>query len=87
MDQKSIMTFPCLFPIKVFGLAKTEFDALVVEIIRRHVPDLSADSVRCRLSQQGQYVSVTVTIWAKSKQQLDDIYLELTKNKKVLMAL
>ena len=86
-DQDTIMKFPCQFPIKVMGTASDDFDTMVVEIIKKYVTELSKDAVKSRLSQEGNYVAVTVTIEAESRQQLDNIYLDLTEHKNVLMAL
>ncbi len=85
--EESLLEFPCQFPIKVMGLADRNFDLLVVELVRRHVPDLSEGSVKSRLSREGKYVSITVTVNAQSREQLDNIYLELTGHERVLMAL
>lgn len=85
--EESLLVFPCQFPIKVMGLAGNNFDLLVVELVRRHVPDLSEGAVRSRLSREGKYVSITVTVNAQSREQLDNIYLELTGHERVLMAL
>ena len=86
VDQ-TLLKFPCDFPIKAMGKSEDDFDALVVEIIRKHCPDLLEGAVKSRLSKAGNYVSVTVTIQARSRNQLDDIYMDLTSNEKVLMAL
>ena len=86
-EQDSVMDFPCQFPIKVMGLAEQHFDLLVVEIVRRHAPDLSEGAVKSRYSKEGKYVSITVTVTAQSREQLDNIYLELTSHGKVLVAL
>ena len=86
-SEDEIMKFPCQFPIKVMGIATDNFDIVVTDIIKKHVFDLSEDAVKSRFSQEGKYVSVTVTIEAKSRQQLDNIYFDLTEHKKVLMAL
>ena len=86
-EQDSIMEFPCNFPIKVMGVAEENFDMLVVNIVRKHAPDLTEGAVKSRMSKQGKYVSITVTVTAKSRQQLDNIYMELTAHEKVLMAL
>ena len=83
----SILSFPCNFPIKVMGKAENEFDSLVVELVRRHYPDILEGAVKTRLSNGGKYMSVTVIISAKSRSQLDKIYEELSSNKRVLMAL
>ena len=85
--KESALTFPCSFPIKAMGVAADDFDALVVTLIRRHSPDLLEGAVQTRLSRQGKYMSVTVTVEARSQLQLDDIYRELTGHKRVLMAL
>ena len=86
-DEESLLKFPCEFPIKVMGEASDHFDALVVEIVRRHCPDLGEGAVSTRASRKGNYVSVTVTIQAQSRTQLDSIYLDLTAEERVLMAL
>ncbi len=86
-EEDSIMSFPCQFPIKAMGMAEEGFDVLVVGIIRKHAPDLSEGAIKSRLSQEGKYISVTVVVEAESRQQLDNIYLELTAHEKVLMAL
>lgn len=86
-EEDSIMTFPCQFPIKIMGMAEANFDITVVNIVRKHVPDLAEGAVKSRLSKEGKYISITVTVKAESRQQLDNIYLELTSHEKVLMAL
>ena len=86
-NQDSIIEFPCQFPIKAMGIAETNFDALVVGIVRKHVPDLTDFTVKSRLSRGARYISVTVTIEAKSRQQLDNIYMDLTAHEKILVAL
>jgi hypothetical protein len=86
-ETDAALTFPCSFPIKVMGIAAEDFDALVVMLVRRHSPDLAEGAVRTRLSRQGKYMAVTVTVEAHSRSQLDDIYRELTGNERILMAL
>ncbi len=87
IDEDTIMEFPCQFPIKAIGMAEDGFDVLVVGIVRKHAPELSENAVKSRLSKEGKYISITVTVKADSKQQLDNIYLELTAHEKVLWAL
>lgn len=86
-EQDSIMTFPCQFPIKAMGVAEEGFDILVVGLVRKHAPDLAEGAIKSRLSQGGKYMSITITVEAESRQQLDSIYLELTGHEKVIMAL
>jgi len=86
-EEETLLEFPCEFSIKAMGLATPEFDAVVVEIVRRHAPDLGEGAVRTRPSSGGKYLAVTVTINAISKQQLDSIYQALTDHELVLMSL
>ena len=85
--EDSPLTFPCEFPIKAMGKDENDFDVLVVEIVSKHAPDIYENAVKTRTSHGGKYISVTVTIQAESRAQLDNIYLELTANERVLMAL
>ena len=85
--EESLLQFPCSFPIKAMGKAETDFDAVVVEIVRRHAPDLMESAVVTRPSKGGKWVSVTVTIQATSQKQLDAIYQALSDHDQVVMAL
>jgi len=83
----TLLKFPCEFPIKAMGRAEQEFDSLVVGLVRRHYPDLREGAVKTRLSNGGRYMAVTITITAQNREQLDNIYMELTADERVLMAL
>ncbi|WP_456374540.1 HP0495 family protein [Thiolapillus sp.] len=81
------MTYPCRIKIRAMGLDEDDFDALVVEIIRRHCPDIHEAAVTTRASRNGKYISVGVDIEAQSREQLDAIYDDLTAHDRVLMRL
>lgn len=83
----SPLTFPCTFPIKVMGKAADDFDLHVIEIVRRHVPDLREGAVRSQLSRNGNYMSITVTFEATSREQLDALYRDLTGSERALVVL
>lgn len=83
----SLLEFPCQFPIKIMGLAGQDFDALVLEIVRRHVTCLDDSAVRVRPSREGKYRALTVTIEAHSQAHLDAIYMELSAHERILMVL
>jgi putative lipoic acid-binding regulatory protein len=86
-QQQTLLEFPCRFPIKAMGKAGEDFDALVVQLVRRHVPDLNEAAVTLRQSSGGKWVSVTVVVEATSKKQLDAIYRDLSAHEKVVWAL
>ncbi|OBS10133.1 YbeD family protein [Acidihalobacter prosperus] len=79
--------FPCRFPIKVFGPAVPEFRGRVLALIREHAATVDDDAVRENLSRGGRYLSLTVTIEATDRAQLDAIYRALTACELVTMAL
>ena len=86
-SKESVFNFPCQFPIKILGLKSKGFDAIVLEIVGRHTPDIKLSSINNRVSKGGKYISITVTITARSQNQLDKIYQELSDCQEVLMAL
>jgi len=86
-ERETLLEFPCDFPVKAMGRAEEDFDALVVEIVRRHAPDLRESAVVSRPSKGGKWVSVTVTIQATSQEQVDAIYRSLSDHDRVVMAL
>lgn len=87
MTQETLLEFPCQFPIKVMGKTGDEFELAVLEIFRRHVPDLADDAIKHRPSSKGNYLSITVTFNATSKVQLDAIYMDLSACEHVAMSL
>ena len=87
MTDDSPFDFPCDYPIKAMGAASDDFADLVLELIGRHSDQVDVDSLRIRESNGGRYVSVTVTIVATGKPQLEAIYGELRAHDAVLMTL
>ncbi len=83
----SLLRFPCAFPIKIMGRRTDGFSASVVAIVTRHAPDFAAESVEMRVSAGGTYLSVTCTIRATSRAQLDALYRELTAHPDVRIVL
>ncbi len=81
------LEFPCHFPLKTIGKNTADFETTVVEIVRRHVPDLKDDAVSNRLSKDGKYISITTTFVAESREQLDALYYELSSHEQVVMVL
>lgn len=87
MSEETLLQFPCQFPIKAMGLSSDTFDLTVIQIVRKHVPDIHEGAVKTRPSKGGKYTSVTVIIEATSKAQLDAIYVDLSSHDEVLMTL
>lgn len=83
----SLLEFPCSIDVKVMGRAEQGFTELVVALVRRHVPDVRQDAVRSRYSRQGNYISLTVSVRAESREQMDALYRELSAHEKISVAL
>jgi putative lipoic acid-binding regulatory protein len=83
----SPLTFPCRFPIKVMGKNLPGFEATVVTLVQRHAHDFDATTIQSRLSKGDRYLSLTLTVHATSKAQLDAIYRDLTACEDVAMVL
>jgi len=85
--ERSLLSFPCEFPVKVMGVNTDSFEQEIVMIARRHIPDLGEASVRSRPSSSGNYLSVTITFTAQSREQLDQLYLAVNAHPGVRMVL
>jgi len=77
-SQDTLLEFPCAFPLKIMGLANTALAQTVLDIVHRHAPDFDGATMEMRASSGGKYVSLTCTINATSKPQLDALYRELS---------
>lgn len=86
-SNKTLLTFPCEFTIKVFGSTTDSFESTVLQIIKKHVPSFSEESIQKRPSENAKYIALSVTVHVESKQQLDNIYQELSASPQVIMAL
>jgi putative lipoic acid-binding regulatory protein len=86
-DNGSLMEFPSEFPIKVMGRHDSDLRLLTQAIIEKHAGPLSEANVKTRTSADGNFLALTYHVVATSREQLDDIYRELTACKSVLMAL
>jgi len=87
MTEETLLEFPCAFPIKVMGRMQEDFAQTMLDIVLRHAPDFDAATVEMRTSSGGKYLSLTCTIRATSKAQLDALYRELSSHPLVSMAL
>ena len=81
------LAFPTAFPIKIMGRRESGFTTAVIEIVVRHAPDFKPGTIETRPSRQGKYVSLTATINAISREQLDALYRELCDHPSVVMVL
>ena len=87
MSEESLLAFPCDFPIKVMGQRQDGFAQAVLETVLRHAPDFDAAAMEMRPSTKGNYLSLTCTVRAVSREQLDALYRELSAHPLVKVVL
>jgi uncharacterized protein len=82
-----LLAFPCEFPIKIMGRTQAGYAQAVIEVVTRHAPDFDPATLEMRPSREGKYLSLTCTIRAVSREQLDELYRELCDHPMVTMVL
>ncbi len=85
--QESLIAYPCSFPIKIMGARVDGFAEAISALVREHAPDFDPASLEMRPSRNGNYLGLTVTITATSREQLDGLYLALTRHPMVKVVL
>jgi hypothetical protein len=86
-EPGAALAFPTAFPIKIMGRRQGGFAQAVMEIVLRHAPDFEPATMEMRPSRQGKYLSLTVTVNATSREQLDALYRDLCDHPAVVMVL
>jgi len=86
-EQKELLTFPTDYPIKIVGRPSAEFRARIHAVIIKHVPDVETDRISERLSENGNFLSISYTIVAESREQVVALARDLTATEGVLMVI
>ncbi len=87
LKTTSALTFPTAFPIKVMGRDTPEFHRTVAAVFSRHAAPWETLPVSRQPSSEGNFISLTVTIVAESRAQLDALYTDLSGSEHVLVTL
>lgn len=87
MSDNTLLEFPCRFPVKVVGRDEPEFHAALEAILAEHVRDRENLALSDRSSREGRFISITVTLNATSREELDALYRALSASEHVIMAL
>jgi putative lipoic acid-binding regulatory protein len=85
--QLSLLQFPTDYPIKVLGRPSDEFRARVHAAMLRHAPKLDVDRVTERLSENGNFLSISYMIVAESSEQVIALVNDLKATEGVLTIL
>jgi uncharacterized protein len=83
----SLIEYPSRFPIKVMGAKVEGLVHAITTIAKQFDPDFDASTVELRESKGGNYLGVTITITATSREQLDELYRTLSTHPMVKVVL
>lgn len=86
-ERTSLIEYPSDFPIKVMGQHHPEFAATLTELVLRYDPVFDPATVEMRPSKGGNYLGLTFTVRATSREQLDALYQELSGHPMVKIVL
>ena len=87
LRKDSLIEYPSRFPIKVMGAKVDGFVHAVTQVAERFDPQFDASTIELRTSKEGNYLGVTITVTATSREQLDDIYRTLSSHPMVKVVL
>lgn len=85
--KESLIEYPSQFPIKVMGAKVDGFVHAVTQIAEKFDPQFDASTIELRTSKEGNYLGVTVTVTATSREQLDELYRTLSSHPMVKVVL
>ena len=85
--KDSLIEYPSRFPIKVMGAKADGFVHAVTDLARQFDPTFDAATIELRDSRAGNYLGVTITITATSREQLDGLYTALSSHPLVKIVL
>ena len=83
----SLIEYPSRFPIKIMGNKADGFVNAITEVARAHDPGFDASTIELRPSSGGNYLGITITITATSREQLDNLYRALSSHPMVKVVL
>lgn len=76
-EAPPLLEFPTDYPIKVIGRPSDEFRARVHALVSRHVPRIEPERVSERLSENGNFLSISYLIRAESREQIEALATDL----------
>ncbi|WP_395004548.1 YbeD family protein [Undibacterium sp.] len=76
--EQSLIKYPSQFPIKVLGAKVDGFEAAIAHIAKQFDPTFDASTIAKKDSSGGNYLGLTITITATSREQLDELYRTLS---------
>ena len=81
--EKAELKFPCDFPISIMGLNVPEYKDTIFAILKKHVPEVTETGLKTSYSANKKYCSLKTRFTAQSREQMDELYEELTAHELV----
>ncbi|MCV2360129.1 DUF493 family protein [Paucibacter sp. TC2R-5] len=85
--EQSLIEYPSKFPIKVMGTHVDGFVEAIVMVARQFDPEFDEQTIERRPSKAGNYLGLTITVTATSREQLDELYRTLSTHPMVKIVL
>ena len=85
--EQSLIEYPSAFPIKVMGAHVEGFAEAIIAVAQQFDPGFDAATVESRPSKGGNYLGLTITITATSREQIDELYRTLSTHPMVKVVL
>lgn len=76
-EKESLIEYPSAFPIKVMGKQHPELAQVLTDLVLEYDPTFDPATVEMRPSKAGNYMGLTFTVTATSREQLDGLYRAL----------
>lgn len=87
ITDDTLIEYPCDFPVKAMGLAVHDIEHIFIAIVQNHLPHQKSFDIKRNKSSGGKYLSITITLQAQNREQLDATYQSLCDHENILMTL
>jgi putative lipoic acid-binding regulatory protein len=84
LPEESGFQFPLEIRLRVIGHDADDLTEFVYQRVLQYVPDLTLAQLDTRPSGGGKYLAVRVAFTADSREQLDNIFRDLSAHERIL---
>lgn len=85
--KEELIEFPCDYPVKAMGYTEDGFEDHVLKLVSKHAELTEPRQISSRASSGGKYTSITVSVWARSREHLELVYAQLKEDDKIVYIL
>ena len=85
--KEDLIEFPCDYPVKAMGYTDDNFEDHVLKLVSKHAELTEPRQVSSRSSSNGKYTSITVSVYARSREHLELVYAQLKEDEKIVYIL